>query len=180
MTVFLYPSDDPKNAVITIRQYSARCCIGAGGVSLDKIEGDNCTPIGLWPLRRVFFRPDKITIDNSKLQSVALTHKMAWSDDPRDKNNYNSLVELPYNYSHEALWRNDDLYDIIIEVGYNDQPVIANRGSAIFIHVAKNDFQPTAGCIGMKKSDLLFLLTLLSHSENINVKEVSPFHKTPV
>ena len=148
----------------------AVCCIGLNGLTLDKIEGDNCTPIGAWPLRRVFYRADKQDTPLTKLPLTRITKKMGWCDDPKDGDNYNKLVELPYLYSHEKLWRNDDLYDIFVELGYNDRPPIKGRGSAIFMHLMAKDGSPTAGCISLKKDDLLELISMVDVNEILEIK----------
>ena len=148
----------------------AVCCIGLNGLTLDKIEGDNCTPIGAWPLRRVFYRADKQDTPLTKLPLTRITKKMGWCDDPKDGDNYNKLVELPYLYSHEKLWRNDDLYDIFVELGYNDRPPIKGRGSAIFMHLMAKDGSPTAGCISLRKDDLLELISMVDVNEILEIK----------
>ena len=148
----------------------AVCCIGLNGLTLDKIEGDNCTPIGAWPLRRVFYRADKQDTPLTKLPLTRITKKMGWCDDPKDGDNYNKLVELPYLYSHEKLWRSDDLYDIVVELGYNDRPPIKGRGSAIFMHLMAKDGSPTAGCISLRKDDLLELISIVDVNEILEIK----------
>ena len=148
----------------------AVCCIGLNGLTLNKIEGDNCTPIGTWPLRRVFYRPDKQDTPLTKLPLTRITKKMGWCDDPKDGDNYNKLVELPYLYSHEKLWRSDDLYDIVVELGYNDRPPIKGRGSAIFMHLMAKDESPTAGCISLRKDDLLELISMVDVNEILEIK----------
>ena len=148
----------------------AVCCIGLNGLTLNKIEGDNCTPIGTWPLRRVFYRADKQDTPLTKLPLTRITERMGWCDDPKDGDNYNKLVELPYLYSHEKLWRSDDLYDIVVELGYNDRPPIKGRGSAIFMHLMANDESPTAGCISLRKDDLLELISMVDVNEILEIK----------
>ena len=148
----------------------AACCIGSNGLTVDKIEGDNCTPIGTWPLRRVFYRADKQDTPLTQLPLTKITKQMGWCDDPKDQDNYNKLVALPHPYSHEKLWRNDDLYDIVVELGYNDRPPIAGRGSAIFMHVMDKDGIPTAGCISLRKDHLLNLISLVELNEVLKIK----------
>ena len=150
--------------------FNATCCIGLNGLTLNKIEGDNCTPIGTWPFRRVFYRADKQDTPLTRLPLTKITKQMGWCDDPKDEENYNKLVELPYLYSHEKLWRNDDLYDIIIELGYNDKPPIKGRGSAIFMHLMAKDGSPTAGCISLRKNDLLNLIRIVDLNEVLEIK----------
>ena len=146
-----------------------RCSIGKGKITENKIEGDLCTPAGKWPLRRVFYREDRLDQPRTSLQTIRVSKNMGWSDDPRDDRRYNTLIKTPYPFSHETLWRSDSLYDIIVELGYNDSPPILGRGSAIFMHLARANFEPTAGCIALKKSDLLSLLSLVSHGDLLNI-----------
>lgn len=115
------------------------------------------TPAGAFPLRRVMYRADKLVLPKIKLQTLEITPELGWCDDPNDSS-YNRLVRLPFLARHEKLWRDDGLYDLIAEVGYNDDPVTPGKGSAIFMHVAANDYQPTAGCVALARNDLLQML----------------------
>lgn len=136
---------------------TCQCCLGHGGVAIDKTEGDGATPAGSFPLRRVFYRPDRLEAPETKLPVQALEAADGWSDDPADSA-YNTLIKLPYPARHERLWREDGLYDVIVEVGYNDDPVIPGRGSAVFMHVAKPGYEPTEGCVALALKDLLLIL----------------------
>ena len=149
----------------------ATCCIGLHGLTLNKIEGDNCTPIGTWPFRRVFYRADKQDTPLTRLPLTKITKQMGWCDDPKDEENYNKLVELPYLYSHEKLWRDDNIYDIIVELGYNDRPPVKGLGSAIFMHLMAKDGSPTAGCISLRKDDLLNLISIVDLHEVLEIKD---------
>ena len=134
-----------------------RCAIGWGGAVLEKREGDGGTPIGLWPMRALWFRADRLAAPATRLPCGPLSPDDGWCDDPADEN-YNRRVALPYPASAERLWREDGLYDVIVPLGYNDAPVVAGRGSAIFLHVARADFAPTAGCVALALADLLAVL----------------------
>jgi L,D-peptidoglycan transpeptidase YkuD (ErfK/YbiS/YcfS/YnhG family) len=133
------------------------CALGPGGIAASKKEGDGVTPAGTFPLRRVFYRPDRTDPPQTGLTVQALQPADGWCDDPT-KAEYNRFVILPFSGSFETLWREDNLYDIIIEVGYNDDPPIANSGSAIFMHVARENYQPTHGCVALTMADLLTML----------------------
>jgi L,D-peptidoglycan transpeptidase YkuD (ErfK/YbiS/YcfS/YnhG family) len=122
-----------------------------------KREGDGATPVGCWPLRCVFYRPDRLACPSTRLATAALAENAGWCDDPADAA-YNRPVTLPYRGRHERLWREDDLYDVIVPLGYNDAPVSPGRGSAIFLHVAAAGFAPTEGCIALALPDLLAVL----------------------
>jgi len=136
---------------------SYRCAVGHGGVRTDKAEGDGATPIGRFPLRQVLYRPDRIGRVATGLPVRALQADDGWCDAPDDAQ-YNRLVKLPFAASHEVLWRADGLYDLIVVVGYNDEPVTSGRGSAIFLHVARADFGPTDGCVALARPALLDVL----------------------
>lgn len=170
MTVIVSEEKSTNSTNIQFLDLHAACCIGLNGLTLNKMEGDNCTPIGTWPFRRVFYRADKQDTPLTQLPLTRITKQMGWCDDPKDNDNYNKLVELPYLYSHEKLWRDDDLYDIIVELGYNDRPPIKGRGSAIFMHVMARDGSPTAGCISLRKNDLLNLISLVGLNEVVDIK----------
>ena len=131
--------------------------IGRNGISNNKHEGDGTTPAGLLPLRRLLYRSDRLPAPLTTVHCAPLRNDDGWCDDPADSN-YNHQVRLPYPASHECLWRKDDLYDIIGVLGYNDDLVVSDRGSAIFLHIASPDKGPTAGCISLSLNDLLWLL----------------------
>jgi L,D-peptidoglycan transpeptidase YkuD (ErfK/YbiS/YcfS/YnhG family) len=158
MTLIVETSDDPTRARLLIHDQEYRCAIGAGGATNAKREGDQCTPLGDWRLRRVFYRQDRVIALKTAQPLVVITGSMGWCDDPRDSKQYNRLVTLPYAGSHETLWREDGLYDIVVELGYNDDPPVPGLGSAIFMHVARPDFAPTQGCVALRLDDLRALL----------------------
>ena len=134
-----------------------RCAIGRSGVRRHKKEGDGATPAGCWPLRSVLFRPDRVSPPQTRLAVAPLGPSDGWCDDPADPG-YNTAVHLPYGGRHESLWRDDPIYDVVVVVGYNDDPPQPGRGSAIFLHVARAGFAPTEGCIALPLADLLELL----------------------
>ncbi len=134
-----------------------RCVLGKGGITDHKREGDGAAPRGNFPLREVYFRSDKIERPQTGLPVRALHPDDGWCDDAA-RPEYNTRVTLPFNGKHEHLWRDDDLYDIIVVIGYNDAPVVAGDGSAIFMHIARPDHAPTDGCVALSKQDLLEVL----------------------
>lgn len=136
---------------------AVRCALGRSGVRRDKREGDGATPAGTFPLRELWYRPDRLRCPETLLECRALERERAWCDDPRD-GGYNRVVWAPYPASHERLWRDDQLYDLIIPLGYNDAPAVPGLGSAIFLHVAAPDYGPTEGCVAIARDDLLALL----------------------
>src|SRR5437868_10668432 len=146
-----------------------RAVCGRGGVRADKREGDGASPEGTFPLLYGFYRPDRIARPASGLAMTALQPNHGWVDDPADPN-YNRLVTLPYAASHEEMWLADGLYDLVVVIGYNTDPVVPGRGSAIFLHVARPDFSPTAGCIAIARDALAALLGLLGPGSTITIR----------
>lgn len=134
-----------------------RAAIGKGGRASHKQEGDGATPIATLPLRRVLYRADRVGRPKCALPLMPLAPHDGWCDDPADQA-YNTPVRLPHDARHEALWRDDPLYDVIGVLGWNDQPVIRGQGSAIFLHGARPDYAPTEGCIALSLPDLLTIL----------------------
>ena len=147
---------------------SAAAAVGRSGVRADKREGDGATPAGSYPLISIFYRADRVEAPVSQLPAIPLTPKDAWVDDPADAY-YNRLVTLPYPAGAEPMWREDELYDALVVIGYNTNPVIAGAGSAIFLHIASPDFTPTVGCVAVKKEVLLGLLPLLGPGSKIMI-----------
>lgn len=150
--------------------FTARCVLGRGGVvsALQKREGDGASPAGSWPIRRVFYRPDRLPAPETALERVPLQPQDGWCDDPAHRL-YNRPVSIPFGASHETLWREDHVYDLIVELGYNDNPVVAGQGSAIFLHIATPAFTPTEGCIALEKEDLLAALKLFEPDTEIEI-----------
>jgi len=134
-----------------------------------KREGDGASPIGAWPVRRVLYRPDKGPPPETGLPVIGLKPEDGWSDDPAEPS-YNRLVPLPCRGSHEWLWRDDGLYDLIVELGFNDDPVVPGMGSAIFLHVARAEYAPTEGCIALAEADLRAVLRLLGGGSVIEIR----------
>jgi L,D-peptidoglycan transpeptidase YkuD (ErfK/YbiS/YcfS/YnhG family) len=142
--------------------------VGRAGVKDGKHEGDGATPAGSYPLVSVLYRPDRLTAPTSHLPVHPIAPTEGWVDDPADAN-YNRLVSLPYPASAEQMWREDDLYDALVVIGYNSDPVIPGAGSAIFLHIATPDFAPTAGCVAIKREVLLGLLPRLGPGSKITI-----------
>jgi L,D-peptidoglycan transpeptidase YkuD (ErfK/YbiS/YcfS/YnhG family) len=132
------------------------------------MEGDNITPIGSYKLVNFFFRKDRIDKINSKIKFKEIKKNMGWCDDPKSKK-YNQLIKLPSKLSYEKLFRKDHLYDLLIVLDYNMNPVIKNRGSAIFIHLATKYYNSTKGCIGLKKIDMIELIKKIKKTELIKI-----------
>jgi len=134
-----------------------RCALGRSGIRTDKREGDGATPAGIFAMRRVLYRPDRLTRPPTFLPSAPLDPADGWCDDPEDPF-YNRPVRLPYAARHERLWREDGIYDLLLVLGYNDDPVVPGLGSAIFLHVARPDLAPTRGCVALLRDELMVVL----------------------
>lgn len=139
------------------------CAHGRSGFTAEaeKKEGDGKTPQGQYRCLKVYYRADRREPPQTRLPVVALSKEDGWCDDPTHPD-YNQLVKLPFSASHENLWRKDHLYDLIVVTTHNQFPIIAGKGSAIFIHVAAENtdgtLQPTAGCLSLRAADLEALL----------------------
>jgi L,D-peptidoglycan transpeptidase YkuD (ErfK/YbiS/YcfS/YnhG family) len=173
-----------------------RCALGRSGATRNKREGDGATPIGSFGLLQLFYRPDKLPRPRTLLPTRTIAPDDGWCDAPQDRA-YNTLVKRPYPASHEEMWRGDDMYDLVLDIDYNRggafsgrplRPSSASRrhptptfpqtyasirkgkGSAIFIHVVRPGFTPTAGCVALNKRDLRRLLPHLSPKTRIAIR----------
>ncbi len=139
------------------------CAIGKNGSIAPQVktEGDGMTPLGIYPLRQIYYRADRLGLFATGLAMTALEENMGWCDSITDTN-YNKFVRHPYAASAEHLWREDGLYDIVVVLGHNDAPVVADKGSAIFLHCCKYDdagmMKPTLGCIAIPRDTLVAVL----------------------
>jgi len=141
-----------------IGNFKFKCAIGKNGVAINKSEGDLKTPKGTFSLRYVMYRNDRIVKPKTYLPIYPIKKNHIWCDNPKS-NNYNQICERKEINETEPLWRKDSLYNIIIVVGYNDQPVQKDKGSAIFIHLATKKYTPTKGCITLNLNDIKKLLS---------------------
>ena len=145
------------------------CALGAGGVVVDKHEGDHTSPAGRFPLREILYRADRLERPMTGLPLRAIDPADGWCDAPDDPA-YNRPVTLPYGASTENLWRADNVYDLIVVIGYNDAPVRPGRGSAIFLHIATDGYGPTEGCVALARDDLLVVLARLESGAEIEIR----------
>ena len=144
--------------------------MGWGGVARHKREGDGVTPVGAWPMRCLLYRADRGARPQTQLPTSEIRPEDGWCDDPADPA-YNRPVKLPYPGRHERLWREDEIYDFIVVLGYNDDPVVPGLGSAIFLHVARPDFSPTEGCVALARADLERFLSQAGPGDRVIVQE---------
>lgn len=146
-----------KSGVLKFKNLKFKCALGKSGIGKKRKEGDNITPKGSYKLLGLFFRSDRIPNFKTILKKRKINKKMGWCDDVNNKN-YNKLIKLPCNFSHEKLYRRDNIYDLVVPINYNTNKIARGKGSAIFLHVAKKNYSPTKGCIALKKKDLILLL----------------------
>lgn len=163
MTIFL-----KKKHTLKVDSFYFRCCIGKGGLTKNKVEGDNKTPKGVFEIENLYFRKDKLDKPKTKLKCVEINKNMGWCDDVRDKKNYNKLIKIPNKIRYENLLRNDYRYDLLIPIKYNFKKPISGKGSCIFFHLTEN-YQPTAGCIGLKKKDFIIMLKIINKNTKIKI-----------
>ena len=155
-----------KKNYLTFKEHQFKCSIGRSGFSENKVEGDGSTPVGNFYIENIYYRADKIEIFETNINKVKIRESDGWCDDPKQKE-YNQLVQFPYDFSAEKLYRDDSLYNLVGVLNYNTHPVTPGLGSAIFMHIAKNDYQPTEGCIALNQKDLLYLLSSIDNKTKI-------------
>ena len=156
----------PNKNTLIIDDFKFRCCVGREGIKSNKKEGDYSTPKGLFSLRKLYFRKDRIDIPNCKISKKIIKKGMAWCDDPEHKK-YNEEIKTHNRKLKENLYRKDYKYDYVISISHNERK-IPGKGSAIFIHLT-NNYTPTAGCIALKKKDFEILLKLIDKKTKIKI-----------
>jgi L,D-peptidoglycan transpeptidase YkuD (ErfK/YbiS/YcfS/YnhG family) len=147
------------------------CALGRSGLSANKREGDGATPIGRFQFRRLLYRADRVPHIDTHLPARHIEPDDGWCDDPASPD-YNRPIRLPHPARHEELWRTDHLYDLVVVIGHNDAPVVPGAGSAVFVHIAQEDWSPTAGCIAFAREDLLTILAQVSTADAVDVREI--------
>jgi L,D-peptidoglycan transpeptidase YkuD (ErfK/YbiS/YcfS/YnhG family) len=153
---------------LLFKKLKFKCSLGKNGVTKNKVEGDKCTPSGVYRLKQVFYRADRINKITTNLKKIKIKKNMGWCDDPSSKK-YNRLIKIPYKFTHEKLYRKDHIYDIVVILNYNMNPVVKKKGSAIFMHIAKTNNLKTLGCIALKKNDLLKILNKVKKDNKIKI-----------
>ena len=155
-----------KFGYLKYKNLKFRCALGKAGIGKKKIEGDNITPKGSFDIVKIYYRNDRVKKISSKFKLIKITKKMGWCDDPNNKS-YNQLINLPTNCKYEKLYRKDNVYDLVIVLDYNIKPTIKNKGSAIFIHVARQNYKKTEGCIALKKNHLKKLIKTIEKNTKV-------------
>ena len=156
----------PNKNTLIIDEFKLKCCVGKKGINSNKKEGDHSTPKGLFNLRKLYFRKDRVGIQNCKISKKIIKQDMAWCDDPIHKK-YNEEIKTSNKNLRENLYRKDHKYDYIISINHNEKK-ITNKGSSVFIHLTDN-YEPNAGCFALKKKDFEVLLKLIDKKTKIKI-----------
>ncbi len=154
---------------LTFNEYKTKCAIGKRGIGFKRKEGDLITPIGEFKIKYILYRKDRVKNIKSKLKKKIIKKNMGWCDDPKSKY-YNKLIKLPSKYSYEKLYKKDNIYDIILVLNFNMRPTVKNKGSAIFIHIAKKNYKKTEGCVALKKIHLLKIVKGLNNKSVVTIE----------
>ena len=157
---------NPRRGWLTAGGQTIKVALGRGGIKANKREGDGATPKGTFRPRQLWWRADHHPRPSTFLPVRAIGPDDAWCEDPSDRR-YNQAVRM--KQGGDRLWRDDHLYDFIIEIDHNTHPRIAGRGSAVFLHLARKDFSPTAGCVSMTEAAMLRLLKRLGPETRIQI-----------
>ena len=157
-----------KSGYLKCKNLKFRCALGKAGIGKKIKEGDNITPKGTYKIIKIYYRKDRIKELVSQIKLIKIKKNMGWCDDPKSKK-YNQLIYLPTKYSHEKLYRRDNIYDLIVVLNYNIKPIIKNKGSAIFIHIARKNYKKTAGCIALEKNNLIKLVLKIQKHTKIKI-----------
>jgi len=157
-----------KKNNLFVDQYKIKCSIGKRGIKNKKKEGDKITPKGKFKIKIIFYRKDRIPNFNSKIPKMPINKNMGWCDDPKSKY-YNKLIKFPFKYKAEKLYRTDNIYDIILVLNFNTNPIRRGKGSAIFIHIAKKNYSKTLGCVSVSKKNLKKIIKKIDKYTTVNI-----------
>jgi L,D-peptidoglycan transpeptidase YkuD (ErfK/YbiS/YcfS/YnhG family) len=163
-------SQNSSDCILNFLDRTIPCSLGEHGVTSQKKEGDGYTPRGSYPIRRGFYRADRVgeVIVPTFLDMQQTQPDFGWCDGP-DDDMYNMFVNIPYSASYENLWLDDSAaYDVMAVIGYNDDPVVPGLGSAIFFHVTTT-YGPTAGCVAVALNDIKWVLSMIEEDTRINI-----------
>ena len=158
-----------KKHFLLYQGYKLKCSIGKSGITHLKKEGDLTTPRGLFRLGLLYYRKDKIKLLKCKIKKRVIKKNMGWCNDSKSKK-YNKEISFPFKYGAEKLYREDKIYDVLINIKYNHSPIVKEKGSAIFLHLCSKKYKPTSGCVAIQKKDFLKILQLISNKTKILIK----------
>ncbi len=158
----------PHEGLLMAGKLTIPVAIGKNGIWPMKREGDGRSPAGTWHIQRVLYRPDHGPRPITHLPCAPLHPDDGWCDAP-DHRLYNRPVKLPFPASHERMWREDGLYDLVLVLDHNSRPRIRRHGSAVFIHLARPGFAGTEGCVALRRTDMYRLLACLQPGARITL-----------
>ena len=161
---------DRRRGTVTAGGLGFRCALGRGGIAPAalKREGDGRTPLGRYRILELLYRPDRLMRPRTKLPVRALRRDDGWCDDPRD-GRYNRPVRLPVHAGAERMWREDGLYDLVVVLDHNTRPRVRGRGSAVFLHAARENLAPTEGCVALPLPVLRRLVARLGPGARLEI-----------
>ena len=163
MTIFV-----KNKQTLHIDEFKFRCCIGKGGSTNNKKEGDKKTPKGKFKIENLYYRKDRMNKPETCLKCVEIRNDMGWCDDVNFPKKYNKCIKISKKIRHEKLKRKDNKYDLFIPIKYNYKRPVPGLGSCIFIHLT-NNYKPTAGCIALRKKDFLILVKIMKKNSKIKI-----------
>ena len=155
---------------LTYNRYKAKCALGKRGIGYKKKEGDLITQKDQYRIKYLLYRRDRIKKIKTKLTRLSINKNMGWCNDSKSKN-YNQLVKLPFKFNHEKLYRRDNIYDLILVLNFNMNPIKKNKGSAIFIHIAKKKYNKTEGCVAINKKMFLRIITKITRKTLVKISD---------
>jgi len=155
-----------KKHFLLYKGYKLKCSVGKSGLTYSKKEGDLATPKGTFKLGLIYYRSDRIKSLKCKIKKKVIKKNMGWCNDSVSKK-YNQEVHFPFKYKAEKLYRNDNIYDVFINIKYNHFPIVKGKGSAIFLHLTDKRYKSTRGCVAILKKDLLKILPLINKNTRI-------------
>ena len=156
-----------KNYLI-YNNYKVKCALGKRGIGIKRKEGDLITPKGKFKIKYILYRGDRIKKIQSKIKIFKIKKNFGWCNDPKSKE-YNKLIKLPFKFSHEKLFKKENVYDLLLILDFNMNPIKKNKGSAIFLHIAKRNYKKTEGCIAIKKKQLLKIIKELKYNTKVKI-----------
>jgi L,D-peptidoglycan transpeptidase YkuD (ErfK/YbiS/YcfS/YnhG family) len=165
--VYRSPIDHRRGRIVA-GSLTIPCALGRSGTTRRKREGDGSTPVGRFRLLGCFYRSDRGRRPSARLPVAPIREADGWCDDPADRR-YNRPVRLPYPARHERMWREDHVYDVVVDIACNRGPIVRGRGSAIFLHLARPDFAPTEGCVAVPRQMIGRLLERIGPDTRIEI-----------
>ena len=157
-----------KNKFLYFDKYRIKCAIGKRGITHKKLEGDNKTPSGVFKFNSIFYRKDRIKKIKTSLKKNVIKKNTGWCDDSKSKF-YNKLIKFPSKFNAEKFWLKENIYDVVLIINYNMNPVVKQKGSAIFLHIAKKNYAPTKGCIAISKRDMNIVISKINTKTKLRI-----------